>query len=220
MYIVIGGGGRIGRHIAADMVAKGHEITIVERDGKRCERLVAETGILVIEGDVADVRYLEQAHLERANVFVATTHDDDENLVACQLAMIEFDVKRTISRVNTPKNVDIFEALGIEAVSSTRLISELLEHEFATGDLVHLQPLRGGKVELVEIRLPTAEEGGPRSRMVQDLPLPEDSVLVAIFRGEEVIIPRGVTLLDPGDIVVALTTPERADELQGILSGS
>lgn len=220
MHIVIAGGGRIGRHIAQDMVDKGHEITIVEREAKRCERLVAETGILVIEGDVADVRYLEQAHLDRADVFVATTHDDDENLVACQLAKIEFDVKRAISRVNTPKNVEIFEALGIEAVSSTRLISELLEHEFAVGDLVHLQPLRGGKVELVEIRLADADAGGPSARLVQDLPLPDDSVLVAIFRGEDVIIPRGTTTLDPGDVVVALTTPERADELQAILASS
>lgn len=217
MYIVIAGGGRIGRHIARDMVEKGHEITIVERDGKRCEQLVAETGVLVIEGDCADVRYLSQAHLDRADVFVATTHDDDENLVSCQLAKIEFNVRRAISRVNTPKNVEIFETLGIEAVSSTRLISELLEHEFAVGDLVHLLPLRGGTAELVEIRLPTLDEGGHGPRMVQDIALPEDSVLVAIFRGDEVIIPRGVTLIDPGDTVLALTTPEAAEGLQASL---
>jgi trk system potassium uptake protein len=81
----------------------------------------------VIEGDACDVRYLEQAHTDRADAFVATTHEDDDNLVACQLAKIEFGVTRAISRVNTPKNVEIFSALGIEPVSSTRLISELLE---------------------------------------------------------------------------------------------
>jgi trk system potassium uptake protein len=145
MYVVIVGGGRIGRYIAKDMVSKGHDVTVIERRAERCEQLVAETDVLVIEGDAGDVRYLEQAHVDRADVFVATTHEDDDNLVACQLAKIEFGVKRAISRVNTPKNVEIFETLGIEAVSSTRLISELLENEFSVGDLIRLTSLRGGR---------------------------------------------------------------------------
>ena len=151
MYVIIVGGGRIGRYIAKDMSEKGHDVTVIERRAERCEQLVAETDVLVIEGDAGDVRYLEQAHVDRADVFVATTHEDDDNLVSCQLAKIEFGIKRAISRVNTPKNVEIFEKLGIEAVSSTRLISELLENEFSVGELVRLNSLRGGKVSLVEV---------------------------------------------------------------------
>lgn len=217
MYVVIVGGGRIGRYIAKDMSDKGHDVTVVERRAERCEQLVAETDVLVIEGDAGDVRYLEQAHVDRADVFVATTHEDDDNLVSCQLAKIEFGVKRAISRVNTPKNVEIFEKLGIEAVSSTRLISELLENEFSVGELVRLSSLRGGKVALVEVRIPSDDR---RPRAIQDLGLPFNAVLVAIFRDDETIIPRGSAEVRPGDEVVALITPDVEDELRAALVGS
>ena len=216
MYVVIVGGGRIGRYVAKDMTDKGHDVTVIERQAGRCEQLVAETNVLVIEGDAGDVRYLEQAHVDRADVFVATTHEDDDNLVSCQLAKIEFGVKRAISRVNTPKNVEIFETLGIEAVSSTRLISELLENEFSVGDLIRLTSLRGGRVSLVEVRIP--EDGRP-ARAVQDLGLPHDAVLVAIFRQQETVIPRGSAQVCPGDDVVALATPEVEEDLRNALVG-
>ncbi|MEX0706045.1 MAG: NAD-binding protein [Nitriliruptoraceae bacterium] len=216
MYVVIAGGGRIGRYIARDMTEKGHEVTVIERVGSRCEQLVAETQVLVIEGDACDVRYQEQAHVDRADAFVATTHEDDDNLVACQLARIEFGVKRAISRVNTPKNVEIFDALGIEPVSSTRLISELLEVEFSVGELVHLTSLRGGRVELVELRIP---DQAP-TRTVVSIGMPHQSVLVAIFRGDETVIPSGDTEVRPGDEVVALTTPELEQDLTRALLGT
>lgn len=220
MYVVIAGGGKIGRYIASDLVSKHHEVTIIERQPNRCEMLVAEFPVLVIEGDACDVRYLEQAHLDRADVIVATTRDDDDNLVACQLAKVEFGVRRAIARVNSPKNVEIFEKLGIEAVSSTRLISELLENEFSVGELIRLSSLRGGKISLVEVRIPEGDEDGvPPERGVTELGLPNEAVLVAIFRGEETIIPRGATTIQPGDEVVALTTPELEDRLERILLG-
>ena len=218
MYVVIAGGGKIGRYIAKDMVEKGHEVTVVERIGSRCEQLVADTDVLVIEGDACDVRYLEQAHTDRADVFVATTHEDDDNLVASQLAKIEFGVKRAISRVNTPKNVEIFEKLGIEPVSSTRLISELLENEFSIGELVHLTSLKGGRVSLVELRIPEGADGPP-VRAIEDLGLPHEAVLVAIFRGDETVIPRGGAQILPGDEVVVLTSPDVEERLTAILLG-
>jgi trk system potassium uptake protein TrkA len=220
MYVVIAGGGKIGRYIAKDLESKHHEVTVIERQPGRCEQLVAETSVLVIEGDAGDVRYLEQAHLDRADVFVATTHEDDDNLVSCQLAKIEFGVDRAISRVNTPKNVEIFERLGIEAVSSTRLISELLENEFSVGELIHLYSLKGGRVSLVEIRIPDADQpGAPPPRQVMDLDLPYEAVLVALFRGDDTVIPRGETEIRPGDEIVALTTRDLEERLRAILVG-
>lgn len=216
MYVVIAGGGRIGRYIARDMERKGHDVTVVEWNSTRCEQLVTDTSVLVIEGDACDVRYLEQAHVDRADVFVATTHDDENNLVACQLAKIEFGIKRTISRVNTPKNVEIFEKLGIESVSSTRLISELIENEFSVGELIHLTTLKGGKVSLVELRIP---EDGRDPVPVVDLDLPAESILVAIFRGNETVIPRGSTNILPGDDIVALTDPESEELIRRQLVG-
>lgn len=218
MYVVIAGGGRIGRYIARDLTEKGHEVTVIERIASRCEELVSETDVLVIEGDACDVQYLEQAHTDRADAFVATTHEDDDNLVACQLARIEFDVKRSISRVNSPKNVEIFEALGIEAVSSTRLISELLENEFSVGELIHLTSLKGGRVGLVELRIPDGR-GAPKPRRVDALDLPNEAILVCIFRGEETIIPHGATVIEPGDDIVAMTTPEFESRLTTTLLG-
>jgi trk system potassium uptake protein len=225
MYVVIAGGGKVGRYIAADLVMRGHDVSIIERVRQRCEHLVANYPVLVIEGDAADVGYLEQAHVDRADVFVATTREDDDNLVACQLARVEFGVRRTISRVNWPKNTEIFEKLGIEAVSSTALISRLLEEELTVGDLFHLYTLRAGRVNLVEVRLPAAEDkGAPAARYVADLHLPHEAVLVCIFRGtdpaEQIIIPRGSTELLPGDRVIALTTPELEDRLRSVLLGT
>lgn len=218
MYIVIIGGGRIGRHIARDMSDKGHEVTVIERLAHRCEQLVVETDVLVIEGDACDVRYQEQAHVDRADVVVATTHDDDDNLVACQLAKIEFGVRRAISRVTTPKNVEIFEILGIEPVSSTRLISELLENEFSVGELIHLTSLKGGRVQLVELRIPP---GPPPAepRTLATLDLPAESIVVAVFRDNETVIPQGSTEIRPGDEIVALTTPELEARLTAVLLG-
>lgn len=218
MYIVIIGGGRIGRHIARDMSDKGHEVTVIERLAHRCEQLVVETDVLVIEGDACDVRYQEQAHVDRADVVVATTHEDDDNLVACQLAKIEFGVRRAISRVTTPKNVEIFEMLGIEPVSSTRLISELLENEFSVGELIHLTSLKGGRVQLVELRIP--EGPAPAEpRTLATLDLPAESIVVAVFRDNETVIPQGSTEIRPGDEIVALTTPELEERLTAVLLG-
>jgi trk system potassium uptake protein len=218
MYVVLAGGGRIGRYIAKDLSEKGHEVTVLERIASRCEQLVMETDVLVIEGDACDVRYLEQAHTDRADVFVATTHEDDDNLVSCQLSKIEFGVRRAISRVNTPKNVEIFEALGIEPVSSTRLISELLENEFSVGELIHLTSLKGGRVQLVELRIPEGP-AAPKARTLEALDLPAESVIVAVFRGDETVIPQGTTEILPGDEVVALTTPELEKRLTAVLLG-
>jgi trk system potassium uptake protein len=220
MYVVLVGGGRIGRYIARDLVGKGHEVTVLELEGDRVESLVAETGVLVIEGDAADLRYLEQAHTDRADVFVATTHEDDLNLVACQLARIEFGAKRTISRVNNPQNVEIFQAVGIEAVSSTRLISELIENEFSVGELIHLTSLRGGRVNLVEIRIPDSGGRTGTARRLDQLPLPESAIVVVIFRGDQTIIPRGGTEILPGDEIVAVTSPESEPQLTAALLGT
>ncbi len=218
MYVVIVGGGRIGRHIARDLYDNGHEVTVIERIANRCEQLVVDTDVLVIEGDACDVRYLEQAHTDRADAFVATTHEDDDNLVACQLAKIEFGVRRAISRGTTPKNVEIFETLGIEPVSSTRLISELLENEFSVGELIPLTSLKGGRVQLVELRIPEGPDA-PEPRPLADLDLPAESIVVAVFRGNETVIPQGSTEISPGDEVVALTTPELEARLTSVLLG-
>jgi trk system potassium uptake protein TrkA len=216
MYVVIAGGGKVGRSIAVDLLADHHDVAIIEKIEDRCEELLRDHDLLVIHGDACEVRYLEQARLERADVFVATTHDDDDNFVACQLALASFGVPRAISRVNAPFNEEIFDRMNIEAVSTTTLISRLIREELTVGQLIHLYTLRAGKVNLVELDIPRGT--WTDSRMVADLDLPRESVLVCIFRtveGEDqIVIPRGDTILRAGDQVIALTTPDFEDDLR------
>lgn len=219
MYVVIAGGGKVGRSIAVDLLADHHEVTIIEKIEERCEELLRDHDLLVIHGDACDVRYLEQARLERAEVFVATTHDDDDNFVSCQLALASFGVPRAISRVNAPFNEEIFDRMNIEAVSTTTLISRLIREELTVGQLIHLYTLRAGKVNLVELDIPPGT--WTDARVVADLDLPRESVLVCIFRtvdGEDqIVIPRGDTTLRSGDQVIALTTPDYEDDLRAAL---
>lgn len=211
MYVILAGGGKVGRYIAVDLLKDGHDVTIIERQEGRCEQLLRDHDLLVIHGDACDVRYLEQARPERADVFVATTGDDDDNFVACQLALTSFGIPRVISRVNAPRNEEIFQRMNIEAVSTTGLISRLIREHVTVGQLIHLYTLRAGRVNLVEIDLPDDAQWLPP---VAELELPEQSVLVAVFRGEETIIPRGDTRIGPGDQLIALTTPEFEDDLR------
>jgi trk system potassium uptake protein len=215
VYVVIAGGGKVGRFIAVELLEEGHDVAIIEKVEDRCEQLLRDHDVLVIHGDACDVRYLEQARPERADVFAATTGDDDDNFVACQLAITSFGVPRVVARVNSPRNEEIFERMGIEAVSTTSLISRLIREEVTVGELIHLYTLRGGKVNLVEIDLPLNEPAP--SVQIADLHLPRESVLVAIFRGEETIIPRGETRFEPGDQIIALTAPEFEDELRAAI---
>jgi trk system potassium uptake protein len=218
VYIVIAGGGKVGRSIAVDLLKEGHRVTIIELQEGRCEQLLRDHDVLVILGDATDVRYLEQARPERADVFVATTREDDVNFVACQLALTTFNVPRVLSRVNSPRNEELFQKMRIEAVSTTTLISRLIREQATVGDLIHLYTLRAGKVNLVEIDIPADQQEYQRS--VADLHLPTESVLVCIFRGDETVIPRGETVLRPGDQVIALTTPELEDTLRAaVLEG-
>jgi trk system potassium uptake protein TrkA len=216
MYIVIAGGGKVGRSIAVDLLAEKHDVAIIEMIEDRCEELLRDHDLLVIHGDACEVRYLEQARVERADVFVATTHDDDDNFVSCQLALASFGVPRAISRVNAPYNEAIFDRMNIEAVSTTTLISRLIREELTVGELIHLYTLRAGKVNLVEIDIPS-EPAGDRVAVVA-LDLPRESVLVCIFRtvdgDDQIVIPRGDTVLQSGDQVIALTTPEFEDDLR------
>jgi trk system potassium uptake protein len=213
MYVVIAGGGKVGRSIAVDLLHEGHTVTVIEKQEGRCEQLLRDHDLLVIHGDACDVRYLEQARPERADVFTATTGDDDDNFVAAQLALTSFGVPRAIARVTTPRNEEIFTRMGIEAVSTTSLISRLIREEVTVGEMIHLTTLKAGKVNLVEIDIPP---DAPPSVPVTELRLPEESMLVCIFRGvaEDIVIPRGETRLEAGDRVIALTTPHLEEELR------
>ena len=217
MYVVIAGGGKVGRYIARDLLVEGHDVAVIEPVEGRCDDLLRDHDLLVIRGDATEVRYLEDVRPGRADVFVATTGDDDANFVACQLARNTFGVPRVISRINKPNNTELFARMAIEGVSTTSLISRLIREQLSVGELIHLTTLRAGKVNLVEIDIP-GNATAPRRRL-SELALPEESVIVCVFRGEDTIIPRAALRLRPGDQVVALTTPELEEELRAAVLG-
>ncbi len=212
------GGGKVGSFLAEILEAKGHQVTVIERNRELCERIASRTQAVVIEGDGCDLRFQEEAEVGAADVFAAVTGDDDDNLVACQLARTHFQVPRAVARVNNPKNERIFNRLGIDAISSTTVIAQLIEERTTVGDIITLHTLKKGKLAVVELDLP---EDRCRSCEVplKDLGLPRGCVLVSIIRGDEVIIPQGSSVLQPGDTVIAVTEPEKEADLKRALTG-
>jgi trk system potassium uptake protein TrkA len=220
VYVVINGGGKVASYLARTLLERGQAVAIIEKRAEIVEKLVAELpgSPLIIQGDGCDAVFQEDAGAGRADVFVAATGDDDDNLVSCQLAKIAFGVPRTISRVNNPKNERIFNALGIEAISSTTIISRMIEEEATIGDLRTLISLRQGNMAIVEIELPT-DRCVVCNKAVADLDLPTECVLVALVRGEDAITVHGDTELQPGDVVIAFTKVEHEAALKRALTG-
>jgi len=217
IHIVISGGGKVGSFLARQLSEKGHNVVVIEKNEGICERLATSTSVLVILGDACDYRYQEEARVDRADVFAAVTGDDDDNLVACQLAKTSFDVPRTVARVNNPKNERIFNLMGIEAISSTTVIGHLIEEETTVGDIITLHILQKGKLAIVEVDVPGAGCSSCE-KAIKDLGLPQACVLVSVIRGDEVLIPHGEDMLQPGDSVIAVTDVDKEEKLKKILT--
>lgn len=216
--IVIMGGGKVGSFLARDLAAKGHRVVVIERDQALCERMAANADkAVMVCGDGCDLRYLEEANAGEADIFAAVTGDDDDNLVACQLARTYFRVPRVVARINEPGNEGVFRKLGVEGISSTSVIAQVIEERATVGEVVTLHTLKKGKLAVVEFNLP--EESCRACRVpLRDLGLPRGCVLVSIVRGDEVIIPQGSSVLQPGDTVIAVTEPEKEGELKRLLT--
>ncbi len=215
---MIMGGGKVGSFLGRDLAAKGHDVTVIERRGDLGERLRSEDRITVVQGDGCDLPYQEQAGMGGADVFAAVTGDDDDNLVACQLAKTYFGVRHVVARVNNPKNEGTFRKLGVKGISSTSVIAQVIEERTTVGDVITLHTLKKGRLAVVELDLPK-ERCRSCEVPIRHLGLPRGCVLVTIIRGEEVIIPKGDSVLNPGDTVIAVTSPDKEAELKRMLTG-
>jgi trk system potassium uptake protein TrkA len=218
MYIVIVGAGRIGFNLAYKLIQDKHTVTVIEKDKSRCEGISQNLDAMVINGDGCELRYLEDAEIERADVVAAVTADDEDNLIVCQLAKEVFGVKRTVARVNNPKNEHIFNELGVDVpVNSTAIIAKIIEEEASFEDFINLMTFKRGKLALVRVDL--TKESPVIDKCVRDVILPENSVFVSIVRGESIVVPKGETVLRKGDDVIALTTIENEQQLLDLLVG-
>lgn len=218
MYILIVGAGKVGYFLAKRLCVGKHTVSIVEDDKLVCEQIAKELDALVIQGDGCDPRILEEAGIERADVVAAVTGDDEDNLIICQLAKERFGIQRSVGRVNNPDNEHTFAELGVDVpVDATKIIAKIIEEEVSFSDFVNLMSFKRGKLAIVRLDLP--DDSPVINKQIQDIQLPADSVLVSIVRGEEVIVPKGNTILKSGDDIIALTVVGNESQLLNLLVG-
>ncbi|WP_347354216.1 TrkA family potassium uptake protein [Intrasporangium sp.] len=217
MRVVIAGAGSVGRSIAQELLASGHQVLLIDKDADdvQASRVPEASWLLA---DACELASLEEARLEECDVVVAATGDDKVNLVVSLLAKTEFGVPRTVGRVNNPKNEWMFdESWGVDvAVSTPRLMTALIEEAVSIGDLVRIFEFQQGRAAMVEITLPDRSEFA--GRRVGDVRWPEDTVLVAIIRGQRPIAPTADDAMEAGDEMLFITTAEQESRLQRLLA--
>ncbi len=218
MYVIVTGGGKVGYYLAKNLLNQGHEVLVIERDKRKCDMISADLGSICQRGDATDSLLMEETGMGRADVVIAVTGDDEDNLMICQMAKKKFNVPRTIARINNPKNERIFKLLGIDqTVSVTDLILAQIEREIPAHSLVHLLTLREAGATFVEAKVP--ENSAAIGKPLQKLNIPDDCVIPLVIRNGKGIVPHGETTLEAGDEVVAVTTIDHEDVLERVFSG-
>lgn len=218
MYIIIVGGGVVGYHLSRALIEEGHEVLIVEKDAKKCERFLDELGSVCMRGDGCETSILSEAGASRADLLIATTNEDEDNLVACQVAKHKFNVPRTIARVNNPKNEKLFKKLGIDCpISITNILLDHIEEEIPTHPLIHLLTLPKENLEIVEVKV--LEGSRAVGKAVKEMPLPPDSILSLLIRnGQKPQVPSPETIFQAGDRIIALTSTDNEQALREVLT--
>ncbi len=219
MYVFIAGGGRTGAQLASQLLAQNYQVRLIEHRRELLTRLHHELPTEVIyEGVVTDPNVLKQAGMDKANVVVACTNDDANNLVLCYLARTLFKVNRTIARINNPRNAWLFgKSFHVdETVNNADVMAHLIQEEMSLGDMMTLLKIRRGRYALVEEKVP---EGAKAIGVaIKDLGLPDQCVIAAIIRNGQVTLPRGTTKLEQFDEVLAITDTDGALELAKLLA--
>jgi trk system potassium uptake protein TrkA len=219
MKVAIAGAGSVGTAIASDLHKGGHDVLVIEQDPELVARLEGELDITWVVADACEVSSLDAAGLATVDVVVAATGDDEDNLVVSLLAKQEFAVPRVVARVNHPKNQWLFnESWGVDvSVSTPLLMTALVEEAVSVGSLVRLLRFEGGSAHLVEVTL--AEDSPAAGQALVDLGVPREATVVAVVRGDRLVVPRGDTRLAAGDEVLVLVTEEAEDGVQQLLVG-
>jgi len=220
MYIIVVGGGRVGYYLARALLEEGHEVLIMEKDARICEAINDELGSICFRGDGCEVATLAEVGTERADMLVAVTGDDEDNLVACQVAKHQFNVPRTIARIRNPRNATLFKKLGVDVtVSSTNVILEYIEEKVPTHPLTRLLAIEDSGLEIVEIKIPP--DASTVGKSIRELSIPPETTLALVIREKgKNRIPTLNTVLRAGDRIIALITPESEETLRATFRGS
>ncbi len=212
MYIVVVGGGKVGWNLARELMDKGEEVTLIEGDRRRYLVIEQELEHAVQYGDGTELWVLERAGIQRADLVIAVTGDDEDKMLVCQVAKEKYLVDRIIARVNNPRNLQHFKLLGIQpAVSATDLILRLIEHEVPRYGLVHLLALEEERLEIIELEV--AVDSPAAGRRVQDVALPEGCLIISVLRGGNGFVPKSDTVIKGGDEVLLVLDPGLEDAI-------
>lgn len=219
MNILIIGGGKIVYFLAKAFFSKGYSVTIINRKQEECSWLARQLKATVVFGNATDPQLLREAQTHAMDAVLAVTPNDEDNLVICQLAKLNFGVRRTLALVNDPDNEDVFVQLGITtAFSTTRMISSLIEQRTGLEEIVGLFSVAEGKVNVTEVVL--TKNAPVLGKTLMDINLPESSLIACILRNGEAVIPRGGTTLCADDRLVTITLPENHGPVLKLLTGS
>jgi trk system potassium uptake protein TrkA len=212
MYIIIVGAGKVGWNLARELLEKGNEVTLIENNRERYLTVEQELEHNVHYGDASELWVLERAGISRADMVIAVTGDDEDNMLICQVAKEKYLVDRTIARVNNPRNREHFELLGIKPlVSATDLILRLIEHEVPDYGLIHLLDLPEQRLEIIEMLL--QDDSKATGQRVGDLEMPEGSLLISVLREGSGFVPNADTVLQAGDEILAVLDPTVEEDL-------
>jgi trk system potassium uptake protein len=219
MKVAIAGAGNVGSYIADDLMTAGHDVLLIEKDADLVAKMRPTMNVTWVVADACEVQSMDEAGIGEVDVMVAATGEDQVNLVISILAKQEFAVPKVVARVNHPKNRWLFnETWGVDvSVSTPHLLTALVEEAVSVGSLVRLLQLEGGEARLVEVTL--ADDSPAAGKSIADLEVPRDATVVAVVREGRVVVPRGDTVVGPGDEVLCLVTPDSEDPVRHIFIG-
>lgn len=204
MKVIVIGGGKVGFYLAKNLVNRKHDVVLIEKDKNLCNKIASKINVDIIHGDGSDLEVLKDAEIDISDVLVAATGKDEENLVICEVVGENFNIKQSIARVNNPKNQEVFKMMSVDkTICSTEVISNLIDWEFESDQIRILQIFERGDMVLVEIYID--KNISWMNKYIKDLTMPLEFVIVYIYRGSQVIYPKGDLLIKENDKVVIAT---------------
>jgi len=217
MYVIIVGAGKVGLNLARELIDKGHEGTLLEADRRRYLLVEPELGHVVHYGDATELWVLERAGIQRTDLVITVTGDDEDNMLVCQVAKEKYECERVIARVNNPRNLQHFKLLGIQpVVSATDLILRLIEHEVPRYGLIHLLALEEERLEIIELEV---QSGAPAAGLrVADVSLPEGSLVISVLRDGRGFVPTPETVVEAGDQVLLVLDAGLEEQITPVFS--
>jgi trk system potassium uptake protein TrkA len=206
MYVIIAGAGKVGWNLARELISKDREVTLIESNHDRFRVVEQELEHAVQYGDASELWILERAGIQRADLVIAVTGDDEDNILICQVAKEKYGVQRIVARVNNPRNLPHFKMLNIQpAVSATDLILRLIEHEVPEYGLVQLLALEEEHLEIIELEV--LQGSLAVGKQVQDVALPEGSLVISVLRSGRGFVPKPSDMIAAGDQVLLILDP-------------